>query len=246
MPLRQWLKTNLSTCSLSEEAEGYLLGRGVSPRIIEEWGLVTWEAPTEPCPDPVMSSRLGSFWEHLEGRILFPLYSPRGMLAGFDCRSPGQKDIFRYLLPDSELWPIWVGMPYLMEALWRLRVVIIAEGFFDVVALHHVTRAPVLGSGPAHLTKAQMEFLVRLGCEVHMVYDMDSVGRKGSEHVRRELERQGVSCYVHSYGLDGDDPGRVWSRGGRDLLQHVFSELRDLHEYLESRQRCDRPGGQTH
>jgi len=218
----------LANCELSEEASIYLLGRGVRPEVLRTWGFVTWDPPTSPCPDTSTAEKLGPCWERWEGRVIYPLYSPRGLLLGFDSRTPYQKDVSRFLLPDASWHPVWIGMPGAMEGIWQGRPVVIVEGFFDVAALHHVVKdAVVLGSGPASLSHAQHDFLTRFRPEVHMVYDMDKAGRRGSEQAYKALLRGGVSCYVHRYGHEGDDPGLIWQRGGRDLLLEVFSDLRD-------------------
>lgn len=226
--MRSWLTQALSQCELSEEATGYLLGRGVLPQVIQTWGMVTWESPPECCPDPVAAGKFGPHWERLEGRVIYPLYSPRGELLGFDCRSVGKKDPFRFLLPDASWRPVWVGMPDAMPKIWAGCAVFIVEGFFDVAALHHVIHhGAVLGSGPAQLSHGHLEFLRRFRPEVHILYDMDKAGRWGAEQAYKALHRLGVSCYVHTYGQEGDDPGLIWKRGGRDLLLKVFSQIRD-------------------
>jgi len=227
--VRAWLTKALSACELSEEASQYLLGRGLLPEVIRAWGFVTWDPSEEPCPDALLAEKLGPHWERLEGRVIYPLYSPRGLLLGFECRTPYLKDVFRLLLPDASGYPVWIGMPGAMGPIWEGRPVIVVEGFFDVAALHHVVSgAVVLGSGPSQLSHAQLDFLRRFRPEVHMVYDMDKAGRRGAEQAYKALLRHGVSCYVHSYGQEGDDPGLIWQRGGRDLLRKMFSEILDL------------------
>ncbi len=222
--LREWLASALSEMSLTEESHIYLLGRGVRPEALTN--LVVWESPTELCPDPKMRERLGPRWERLEGRILFPLYSPRGTLLGFDSRTPYRKDPYRFLLPDSKCAPVWIGMPEAMPVIWAGGAVVIVEGYFDVCAMHHVLIDKVpLGSGPAQLSHDQIAFLQRFRPETHLVYDMDKAGLRGAEQAYRVLQKSGVSCYVHRYGQEGDDPGLIWQRGGRDLLQQTFSAL---------------------
>lgn len=120
-------------------------------------------------------------------------------------------------------------MPAGMAPIWAGRPVVVVEGFFDVAALLQIlTNVVVLGSGPAQLSRTQLDFLIRFRPEVHMVYDMDKAGRRGAEQAYKALQRAGISCYAHTYGQEGDDPGLIWKNGGRDLLRKTFAALLDL------------------
>ena len=47
-PIGEWLEAHLTTLPLSEDCEGYLLGRGASPDTLERLGIREWEPASTP------------------------------------------------------------------------------------------------------------------------------------------------------------------------------------------------------
>lgn len=223
-----WLASALEMCSLSEEHRDYVMGRGATPEVIERWGITSFEAPPEPVPESSLHRHYGEHLDRFEGKIIYPLYSPRGRLLGFDSRTPYHKDDDRFLLMEARWNPVWIGMPSAMEAVWAGRDIVVVEGRADVWAVLHVCSRgqAVLGSGPAHLSYKQTEFLRRwaLG-DVYMAYDNDDAGKKGTADALRHLERLRVECNEIRYGRTGDDPGAIWDRGGAEALREAFPHL---------------------
>ena len=226
--LATWLVAVLELCPLSEEHRDHLMGRGATPEVIEQWGIKSFEVPPQPCPDERLHKHYGECFDRFEGKIIYPLHSPRGRLLGFDSRTPYRKDDDRYLLPESRWNPVWIGMPAAMGAIWDGSDIIIVEGRADVWAMLHArTRGQaVLGSGPAHLSWKQVEFLRRwTRGDVYMGYDNDVAGKKGTEDALKVLERKRVQCNELRYGRTGDDPGAIWDRGGVEALREAFPHL---------------------
>lgn len=224
MAVAAWLEDAFEASTLTDEARDYLMGRGATPEVIEAWGLTVFDCPLTPCPNGSLHEHHGQFFERYEGKIVYPLRSPRGTLLGFESRSLDRKDYDQFLLPESRWNPVWIGMPQGMDPIWRGRDVIVVEGGFDVFALLHVAgdRA-VLGTSTAHLSWKHVEFLRRWAQgRVHMTYDMDDAGRKGAREAMKNLDRRGVQCSEVRYGNAGDDPGSIWDRGGAAGLREAF------------------------
>jgi DNA primase len=237
----EWIQENLAICPLPEEARDYLMGRGATPRVIEEWGIRMWDPPLTPCPDPRLHKPYGEYFERFEEKLIYPLLSPKGRFLGFDSRRIDAKDDVRYLLPESRWNPVWIGMPTAMEKIWRGCDVIVVEGRFDVFAMYQAVEAAgadtaVVGSGPAHLSWKQVEFLRRwfagmevparkLPPHVYMAYDNDSTGKKGIADALKHLGFRNVECSQLHYGENGDDPGAIWDRGGVEDLREAFPNL---------------------
>lgn len=227
-PLAAWLTSTLALCELSEEHRDHVMGRGATHEVIEQWGMTSFEAPPDPCPDERLHKHYGECFDRFEGKIIYPLYSPRGHLLGFDSRTPGRKDDDRYLLPESRWNSVWIGMPAAMGAVWGRRDIVVVEGRADVWAvLHACTQGQaVLGSGPAHLSWKQLEFLRRWARgDVYMSYDNDPAGKKGIADALENLEQRRVRCSELRYGRAGDDPGKIWDRGGAEALRKAFPYL---------------------
>lgn len=242
--MRDWLEIAFATFGLTEEAEGYALGRGITSDRIRDLGVVIWRSDllTSPAPDAlfcdVKNGGYGPRGERLHGRLCFPIRGPRGQLLGFEARSwTGEKRVSQYLLPAASWNPVFIGLTQAaMRRVWDGGDVWIVEGVFDMGALEHVVpaRDAVLATLRARVSERHAVFLRRY-CTgtVHMVYDNDETGRKQTHgyvdpatHKRRWgaleiLSRVGVRARDVPY-RGGKDPGEIWDRGGVRGLQRAF------------------------
>lgn len=231
----RWLEAHLPRLTLSEDAEGYLLGRAGTPEGIERLGIREWEPAPDPSPNSAFNARYGPRGEALAGMLFIPLRSPSGLLVGFEARSRFEKRVTEFRTPEADWCPVLIGAPYAAEKLWAGGSVWVAEGVFDLFALEMVAPPTdaVVATLRAGLSVRNADFLARL-CEnvVYMVYDNDEAGRRATlgwqdpntGKYRRGaldlLKRRGVRSADYRYV--GKDPGEVWSSGGSKKLRRVF------------------------
>lgn len=245
LPLREWLETALVSFGLSEEAEGYVLGRGLTEARVKEIGVVQWDSRVvvAPATDPAFTDKKkghGPRGERLHGRLCFPIWSPRGHLLGVEARSwVGEKRVSQYLLPEAEWNPVFIGLtPAAMNRIWDGGEVWVVEGVYDMGAMEHVVPVTdvVLSTLRARVSPAHAEFLRRF-CRgrVGMVYDNDETGRKqthGYIDPATNKHRWGAVetlCRVGVRARDipyrgGKDPGEIWERSGTEGLRRSFAE----------------------
>jgi len=221
--MREWATKALAGMPLAESDYGYLLGRGARPDTIHGLGISTWVPPKEPAPDEAFRKKYGSRGEFFNDRILFPLWSARGLLIGWESRHAGQKDLSRYIIPKWHWQTHWLGMPLAMPRMWEGKVVWICEGVFDLFALNQaLPNSPVLAIGTARLHRGQVRFLSRLARGgVRLALDRDKAGREGTEKALYYLEKAGVECKDHPYG-PGKDPGEIWDSSGLRGCEKAF------------------------
>lgn len=230
-----WLEEALSNCILTEEVEGYLLGRGAKESTIEGEGIVTWKALTTRSPDDNFCKWYGPYGERIVGYLVCPVRSPKGTLLGFEARSIREKRITDFRLPEAKWNPFWLGLQAGMPRIWDGGDVWVVEGLFDKCALEWAVPETdaVLASVRAHLTREHIEFLRRY-CKgmVHMVYDNDKTGRDATHGYLDDtgkwvpgsldrLARVGLRCRNVPYS--GKDPGAVWDRGGAAAVRAAFT-----------------------
>jgi len=230
-----WLADALSNCNLTDEVEGYLLGRGAKEQSIQREEIITWQSTEIDVPEPIFCKRYGARGEMLRGMLICPVRSPRGRLIGFEGRSIHKKFITDYRLPEAAWNPFWIGTSRAVEKLWKGGDVWIVEGMFDLFPLEWAVPPgdAVLASVRAHLSRSHVEFLQRL-CQgwVHMVYDRDETGRiatvggidkHGKEiwGAMKTLKRVGLKCRDVPY-TGGKDPGEIWDQGGQAAMVAVF------------------------
>jgi DNA primase len=219
-----WLEESLASSELTDEARTYLLARGAKPHVIDGWGVKVFDVPDCVCPDQGLHKHYGDRFQRIEGKIIFPLRTPRGELVGFDSRTPGVKDDMRFVI-RGVVEPIWVGMPSAMERIWSGSEVVIVEGTFDVFAMHHLeSDCVILGAGPARLGKRHLTFLKRWAKNVALVFDQDETGKQGSNRAAKSLTSLGVNCRKIPY-VGAKDPGEIWDQGGAENIRRVFSHL---------------------
>lgn len=239
--MKDWIEESLSQMTLPEDAEGYVLGRGMREARVSDIGVVVWD-PTRAArnpPDPDFAKRVGHRGAYVSGHLAFPLRAPHGDVVGVEFRAwRGEKRMRQYLLPDADWTPLFAGMtPDVMHRIWSGGDVWLVEGIFDAAALEHVVpdTDAVLGTLRARVSRSHADFLSRF-CTgmVHMVYDQDETGRNMTHGYTDSttgkrvwgaldtLRRVGVRCRDVPY-TGGKDPGELWDAGGVPALKHAFT-----------------------
>lgn len=228
---------------LTEDAEGYLLGRGMSSETIRRLGMTLWTLHDDQAPDDEFRRKYGPKGEFLKGRLVCPCYSPRGEIIGFEARTWRMEDgkkITDFRLPQAAWNPFFLGLsPGTMHRIWSGCDVWIVEGLFDMAPMERIIPSSdvSLATVRAKLSWAHAEFLrryVRRG-RVNLVYDRDETGRKQTdgwtdEHGKRRwgalevLQRVGVECRDIPY-RGGKDPGEIWDQGGEPALREAFAHV---------------------
>lgn len=230
--MKRWLREALSSLSLSEDAEAYVLGRGLPEALVSDIGIGVWTPPPTSAPD--------SDFRGWHGSLVVPTWSPRDEVVGLEFRAWGDrpKAVKKYHLPEARWIPTFVGLtPSTFRRIWDGGDVWIVEGVFDLALAHAVPdKDVVLATGGAALRKRHLLFLQRYVSStsfVHLVFDEDETGRRQATGftdertgkwvpgVPRRLERVGVRCRDVRY-RGGKDPGEVWERSGTSGLRKAF------------------------
>jgi DNA primase len=116
-------------------------------------------------------------------------------------------------------------MPSEMMGVWKLRKVWLVEGAMSRYALKRATPLPVLGAATANVSEPQLRFLERFVDVVYCAFDQDSAGDMGFFSARKKLSRKDLRFERVKYGVKGDDPAKVWDRGGLPLLNENFGGI---------------------
>jgi hypothetical protein len=235
-----WLDSALTEMVLTEEVEGYLLGRGALEESYLALGVKTWNAPMSvPLGDEAFQAKYGPGKDQLDltGWMVCPMVSPKGGVIGFEARNTKKKALSEFVLPEGAWNPLWLGLtPEAMRRIWAGGDVWVVEGLFDLFPLQWVVPETdvVLATLRARMTDKHVEFLRRF-CKgwVHMVYDQDEQGRKATHGwtdqegrfrwgALKKLGRVGLRCRDVPYS-GGKDPGEIWDKGGAPALRLAFA-----------------------
>lgn len=239
--MKAWLETALAVAreNIDEKAEGYLLGRGMQEHVIREMGVGVWEPPEEHAPGITFRERYGENGWKLRGRLVVPMYSPRGKVIGAEFRSMSEKSAVRHLLADAAWNPVFIGMKMAMPKIWAGGNVWLVEGLFDMTAMLRIVPLgdAVLATVRAKVADKHVEYLRRF-CNgmVYVVYDNDETGRKQTVGwtdaktgkfrwgALQRLERVDLQVHDARY-RGGKDPGEIWENTGTSGLHQAFAHI---------------------
>jgi len=238
--MQEWLTQMLTAAhqNLTEEAEGFILGRGLPSAYASQMGIGLWAPGTTPAPDETFRKVHGTSGQYRTGWLSIPLWSPRGKALGVVFRRwDGEKEMRDYRIPQTAWIPVFEGMTeQAFQKIWDGGDVWLVEGVFDMALAHIVPdKDVVLSCGTARLSRNQLNFLHRFmspKATVHVAFDEDETGRKqvlGYQDpqgkrvlgVLERLQRVGLRCHDVRY-TGGKDPGEIWESGGARLLRTRF------------------------
>ena len=125
----------------------------------------------------------GGYYDRFRGRLMFPIRDIRGHVAGFGARTLGDSGP-KYL--NSPQTPIFDkgGMLYGLDqakgAVREQGLLVIVEGYMDVLMTHQYGRKNVVASMGTALTEKQVRLLKKLTKRVVLALDSDAAGDQGT------------------------------------------------------------------
>ncbi len=182
-------------------------------------------------------ARKGRRYDRFRGRVMFPILDSRGGVIGFGGRVIGEGEPKYLNSPETplfekgrELYGLWQARRAIREA----NLVIVVEGYMDVVALaqHGVDNAvATLGTAttPTHVAK-----LLRLADSVVFCFDGDSAGRKAAWkalEVSLPVLADGKSVAFLFLPAD-DDPDTFVRRLGKEAFLEALAAAKPLSQFL--------------
>lgn len=258
----QWFVDQLAE---SPVAAGYLRERGLAPETVDAFGLgyspPKWTALTD------FLARQGVFEEAIElslvtktkrgvgyrdffpGRIMFPLRTPAGQIAGFSGRfleGGDPEKAPKYL--NSKPSPVFTkgellfGYHRARRPAWAAKSVVLVEGNLDVCALQQAGIANAVGTCGTALTADQGDLLRRAAPAVVLVNDPDKAGRAASVRQAQELLLLDFERVDVVELPDGKDPAALLVEpDGLGELQRRLGAARDAVEVVTRAAMANRP-----
>ena len=206
-------------------ARDYLVDRGVTRQVAEEFGLgyspreiglmrtymntlgfddarlleggllVTSEQETEPRP-------------RFRGRLMFPIFDFMGRNVGFGGRVLGQGEPKYLNSPESQIFTkgkLLYGLNRSRNAIRRADRALVVEGYFDALRVMSSGIEEVVAPMGTALTETQVGLLRKYTRNVFLLYDSDAAGLKATFRAGDELLRQGFAVRVVTLP-PGEDP----------------------------------------
>ncbi|WP_051533872.1 DNA primase [Desulfitibacter alkalitolerans] len=234
----------LMESSKGKKALEYLKNRGISSDIIMEFGigysLDDWDSlisfmkkrnvpPSELEKVGLISPSTGNnsgYYDRFRGRIIFPIYNLNGLIIGFGGRIIDDTiKAPKYLnSPETKIFQkskLLYGMNIARDEVRRKDLVILVEGYMDVIAAHQKGIKNTVASLGTAFTAEQARMLKRYTDNVVIAYDADEAGQEAALRGLSVLHENG--CKVKILTLpDKSDPDDYIRKHGPERFVHCI------------------------
>ncbi len=221
----------------------YLAGRGLNDELIKEFGLGLapdgWDhlirhltakgydnRLMEKAGLTVMRENKSGYYDRFRNRVMFPIQDGRGKVIGFGGRVLDDS-VPKYLnSPESVLFDkgkTLYGFHMARKHTGDAGVLIMVEGYMDVVSLHqHGVKNAVATLGTA-MTSHHAGIVKRTAKEVVLAYDSDSAGVKATLRGIEILDAAGLRARVVDLGAY-KDPDEFIRAEGQDAFNEIIRD----------------------
>jgi DNA primase len=183
------------------------------------------------------SDRDGSLYDYFRDRVMFPIENRQGKVIAFGARALGDAQL-KYLNsgegPTFSKKAVLYGWVQAREGLRRNLPLVVAEGYMDVIAIHHSGAAAAVAPLGTALTPEQIALLWKLHDEPVLCFDGDAAGQRAQT---RALERilpllePGRSARL-AVLPEGKDPDDLIAASGPEGFRKVIGTARSLVDSL--------------
>jgi DNA primase len=229
----------LWTSPEAEHARTYLLGRGLTEEALKAyrvgWAPEGWDrlvaASAKAGVEPRMLEEAGlamrkkggrGYNDRFHGRITFPLCDGRGQVRGFGCRAMSADQQPKYLnTSENAIFSKGrqlFGLHLARSAAARSGIVVLVEGYTDVIALHQIGIEHVVALMGTAMTPEQVAELARLAPLLVLALDPDGAGEAAMEKAAGLARGSRLELRVADLP-DGRDPAELVQDGRAEELR---------------------------
>ena len=179
----------------------------------------------------------GASFDFFRGRVMFPVTDRRGRVIAFGARTLGDGQPKYLNSPDTPLFhkgSTLYGLAHARETARERNLVLAAEGYMDVIALHQAGFAFAVAPLGTALTEAQIEELWLLADEPLLGFAGVGAGQRAMARAAERglpLLKPGKSLRFATLPAP-EDPDSLIRHKGAAALQAVLDEARGLFEVV--------------
>lgn len=181
-----------------ETIKDYLLGKGYTEKELVEAGLI-------------IEKEEGGSYDRFRNRLMFPICDIQGRVTGFGARVLDDslpKYINSPQTPNFDKSSSLYGVERAKSAIRKKNLVIIVEGYMDVLTAHQHDWQNVVGSMGTSLTDKQVEGIKRLTNNITLALDADLAGEEATLRGKAILAYSNAEANV-ILSPPGKDPDEV-------------------------------------
>lgn len=204
----------------------YLLGRGLSTKVLQEFRVGfapdAWEFLTEKIKGKGYSresvDKSGLFGKGNQGvvdrfrsRIMFPIMNRSGKVIAFGGRVFASDDPAKYMnSPETPLYrksEVFYGYHQTASAVRNAGSAVMVEGYMDFLQLYQAGVENVLAVSGTAFTEKHAVQIGKITQKVYLAYDGDEAGQKAALRAGYALLQNGIAALVVQVpeGIDPDD-----------------------------------------
>jgi DNA primase len=181
----------------------------------------------------------GRTYDRFRRRIMFPLCDARGNVLGFGARAMGADQKPKYVnSSDNSIYHKGrqvFGADIARAPAAKAGVIIVAEGYTDVLAMHQGGLRNTVGLMGTALTEGQVRVLRGLARTVLLALDADDAGKDAMLRASRLAQANGIEELKVVALPPGKDPAELVQAEGARSLQGRVDQALELHTFLVRR-----------
>jgi len=176
-------------------------------------------------------------YDRFRGRVIFAINDRRGRAIAFGGRVMGPGEPKYLNSPETPLFHKGANLYCLdraRQAATRDQLVIVAEGYMDVIALHGAGFTGAVAPLGTALTEGQLGELWKLADEPYLCFDGDNAGRRAAARAAERalpLLRAGKSLRFLALPA-GEDPDSLIRARGPDAVRRILELARPLSDVV--------------
>lgn len=231
----------LTKTDYGKAAYQYLLGRGITPEIIQQFslgyalnrfdGLMVSLGKRGFSREQLLEAGLlkrsdRGLYDTFRDRVMIPIKNPRGKIVGFGGRALSKEVAAKYLNTAETSWfnkkYILFGLDVAKDYIRSSHQAIVVEGYMDAISLHAAGFKNVVASMGTAFTAEQAKLLKKLSAEVIFCYDSDMAGRNNSVRAVTVALQNGLKQVRVAGVPEGKDPDEFVRKNGSEAFKQVL------------------------
>ncbi len=172
------------------------------------------------------------YFDKFRNRLMFPFHSISGRIIGFGGRRLNEEDQPKYLnSPESKIYKkgdILYGLHQAIPSIREKDMVILVEGYFDLLRLVDAGFENVVASSGTALTEKQGRLLKRYTTNVTISYDSDEAGLKAAIRISDILESLDFSVSILQLPVPHDPDSFILEQGKNAFFQLLKNKKNPL------------------
>ncbi len=174
-----------------------------------------------------------TLYDRFRDRVIFPIHNIAGRIVGFGGRTlRTDKKVAKYQnSPESEVYSKkreLYGLFFAKKAIQQHDVVIMVEGYTDVISMHQSGIENVVSSSGTSLTVDQVRLLSRFTKNITVIYDGDAAGVKAAIRGIDIILREGMNVRVVSLPVEHDPDSFARAHTAEEVQEYVRANEEDF------------------